>query len=301
MFFTLIHLFIVDMVIIKITESQLRSAILNVLNERKAFGYAGGGDEYYTREEDVREIFDMLGGQLNGKVVYCPCDNPKISMFYKILKEKYQDFGLRGLFATWIDGKAAHYNGRSESIKDITSGRFQDNGYFFDVSDVIVTNPPFSDGQPSQLFNMVHSRGKEYIMVADRALTQLQNMFQYVRDGSLRTLDKRMGKYNGENGESKGAPSAVYTNMKRDVSEFTTGVKYNPRVHKKFDNLDAIDCGDDFNMIPDDYYGWIAVSSNGGGFLRKLNDEQFEVYPKLVRPMMNGKPKKRMLIRRKRQ
>ena len=138
MFFTLIHLFIVDMVIIKITESQLRSAILNVLNERKAFGYAGGGDEYYTREEDVREIFDMLGGQLNGKVVYCPCDNPKISMFYKILKEKYQDFGLRGLFATWIDGKAAYYNGRSESIKDITSGRFQDNGYFFDVSDVIV-------------------------------------------------------------------------------------------------------------------------------------------------------------------
>ena len=53
--------------------------------------------------------------------------------------------------------------------------------------------------------------------------------------------------------------------------------------------------------LPDDYYGWIAVSSNGGGFLRKLNDEQFEVYPKLVRPMMNGKPKKRMLIRRKRQ
>ncbi len=137
-------------------------------------------------------------------------------------------------------------------------------------------------------------------MVADRALTQLQNMFQYVKDGSLRTLDKRMGMYDSDDGTQKGAPSAVYTNLELDTPYFKTGVKYDPKIHKKFDDLDAIDCGDNFNMIPDDYYGYIAVSSNGGGFLRKLNDEQFEIYPKLVRPKMNGKPKKRMLIRRKR-
>ena len=278
----------------------ISEAIRSVLDERDSFGYAGGGDEYYTREVDVREIFDMLGSQLRGMVVYCPCDNPEISMFYKVLKEKYHDFGLRGLFATWIDGYACYYDGNRERKWTIASGRFQDNGRFFDACDVVVTNPPFSGGQPAQLFKMVNSRGKKYIMVADRALTQLQNMFQYVKDGSLRSLDKRMGMYDGDRANKNGAPSAVYTNMERNVPEFKTGVKYDPKIHRKFDDLDAIDCGNDFNMIPDDYYGNIAVSSNGGGFLRLMNDGQFEfVGDKLVRPHMDGKPKKRMIIRRK--
>lgn len=279
----------------------IRESIKRVLNERDSFGYAGGGDEYYTREKDVREIFDMLGDQLEDKIVYCPCDNPEISMFYKILKEKYHDFGLRGLFATWIDGMACYYDGTTERRWSIPSGRFQDNGRFFDACDVVATNPPFSEGQPSQLFKMVNSRGKKYIMVADRALTQLQSLFQYVKDGSLRSLDKRMGFYDGDKANKNGAPSAVYTNMERNTPDFKTGVKYDPSVHSKFDNYDAIDCGNDFNTIPDDYYGNIAVSSNGGGFIRKMNDDQFEfVGDKLVRPRMNGKPKKRMIIRRKR-
>lgn len=278
----------------------IRESIRRVLNERDSFGYAGGGDEYYTRESDVREIFDMLDSQLKGKIVYCPCDDPEISMFYRILKEKYSEFGLRGLFATWIAGMACYYDGSNERRWKIPSGRFQDNGRFFDASDVIVTNPPFSEGQQVQLFKMVKSRGKEYIMVGDKAMTQLQSLFQYVKDGSIRSLDKQMNMFNGDKPNNKRAPSAVYTNMEREVPEFKTGVKYDPNIHKKFDNYDAIDCGNDFNMIPDDYYGDIAVSSNGGGFIRKMNDDQFEfVGDKLVRPKMGGKPKKRMIIRRR--
>lgn len=280
-------------------REEIERYIREALNERKSFGYAHGGDEYYTQENDVREIFDVLGEQLNGKIVYVPCANPKMSMFYKVLKENFHNFGIRGIYATWLKNKACYYDGRKEYVTSIKSGRFQDTGEYFDMCDVVITNPPFSKGQPKEMLKMILDRGKEYIMIADRALTQLQSVFNYVRNGSIRTLDKRIDTFDGPDGLKRGAPTAVYTNLKRDVPFFKTGVKYDPQIHRKFDDYDAIDCGNNFRIIPDDYMGNIAVSSNGGGFLRYLNDDQFEIVDKLVRPTMDGKPKKRMIIRRK--
>ena len=280
-------------------REEIERYIREALNERKSFGYAHGGDEYYTQESDVREIFNVLGEQLNGKIVYIPCANPKMSKFYKVLKEKFNDFGIRGIYTTWMDNKACYYDGKKEHITPIKSGRFQDTGKYFDMCDVVITNPPFSKGQPKEMLKMIVDRGKKYIMIADRALTQLQSVFDYVRNGSIRTLDKRIDTFDRPDGSKGGAPTAVYTNMERNVPTFKTGVKYDPQIHRKFDNYDAIDCGDDYRMIPDDYMGNIAVSANGGGFLRHLNDDQFEIVDRLVRPKMNGVPKKRMIIRRK--
>lgn len=283
-------------------KEKIEKIIKDIINERKEFAYGGRGDEFYTQESDVQDILTTLCDELRGKVVYCPCANPEMSYFYKLLKENFSKFGLRGLYTTWMSNKVCYFDGQDEHISPIKSGRFQDTGEYFDLCDVVITNPPFSNGQPKEMLKMIMSRGKEYIMIADRALTQLQSVFDYVRNGSLRTLDKRIDTFDRPDGSKGGAPAAVYTNLKRNVPFFQTGVKYDPKIHRKFDDYDAIDCGDiekGFRMIPDDYYGNIAVSSNGGGFLRYLNDDQFEIVDRLVRPKMNGVPKKRMIIRRK--
>ncbi len=280
-------------------EEKIKEIIYEVLSERASFGYAGNGDEFYTREEDVRSIFDRLGRELNGKIVYCPCDNPSESQIYKVLKEKFNDFGLRGIYATWMGKKACYYDGQQEHVTPIESGRFQDNGKYFNMCDVVVTNPPFASGQPTQMLQMIMKRGKEYILIAPKALTQNQDVFNHVKSGNMYALDYNIDKYNRPDGTIGKAPTAVYTSYRGERPMFKTGVKYNPNNYRKFDDYDAIDCGTNYNMIPDDYYGNIAVSSNGGGFLQKFNPDQFEIVDKLVRPKMDGVPKKRMIIRRK--
>ena len=280
-------------------KEKIEKIIRNIINERKEFAYGGRGDEFYTQESDVQDILTTLCDELRGKVVYCPCANPKMSYFYKFLKENFSKFGLRGLYTTWMENKVCYFDGQDEHISPIKSGRFQDTGEYFDLCDVVITNPPFSDGQPKEMLKMITDRGKECIMIADKAFTQLQSVFKYVRNGSLRSLDKKIDKFDRPDGSKGRAPAAVYTNLKRTVPFFQTGVKYDPKKHHKFDDYDAIDCGDDYRTIPDDYYGNIAISSNGGGFLSHLNDDQFEIVDDLVRPKMNGVPKKRMIIRRK--
>ena len=277
----------------RIVEAILREA-------RTKFAHHNGGDEYYTQEEDVVGILTTLSEHLRGKVVYCPCDNPNTSYFYKTLHDNFGKWGLRGLYTTWMPNMSCYYDGKNEVRGRIKSGRFQDTDEFFTKCDVVITNPPFSNAQPTEMINMIHRHGKEYIMIADRALTMLQSVFNYVRNGSMRTLDRRIDTFDTPEGKKAGAPAAVYTSFDTKTPFFKTGVKYDPNIHRKFDNLDAIDCGDNFNMIPDDYYGNIAVSANGGGFLRKLNNDQFEIVSGIIRPKMDGKPKKRMLIRRKR-
>ena len=271
-----------------------------IINEvRKDFSYRNRGDEFYTQKEDVAKILATLSEHLRGKVVYCPCGNADHSFFYKTLRDNFKKWGLRGLYATWLPNMACYYDGTKETRWRIDSGRFQDTGDFFAKCDVVVTNPPFSKSQPNEMIDIIYRHGKEYIMIADRALTMLQRVFKYVRGGSMRTLDMRLGMFDRPDGTKMEAPAAAYTSFRSKKPFFMTGVSYDPRIHRRFDDLDAIDCGDNFNLIPDDYYGPIAVSANGGGFLRKLNDDQFEIISDIIRPKMDGKPKKRMLIQRK--
>lgn len=280
-------------------DEIIHRVIYDILSEKRSgFGYAGGGDEYYTTDEDVKNIITRISHYLKGKVVYCPCANPNLSKFYKYLKDNFSNLGLAGVYTTWMENKACYYDGEKEHIYPIKSGRFQDTDEFFENCDVVITNPPFSKGQPSQMLSMINSHGKDYVMIADKAFTQLQSVFGDVATGRMNSLDYEISYFDRPNGSISKVPTAVYTSFDDDKPYFQTGIKYDPLIHKKFDNYDAIDCGDNYNLIPDDYMGNIAISSNGAGFLRKFNRGQFEIVDKLVRPKMNGVPKKRMIIRR---
>lgn len=281
-------------------EKKIQDIIYEVLNERNYYG-AGGGDEYYTRAEDAHSILDILGKHLNGKIVYCPCDNPAESQIYKALKERFSELGIRGIYATWLDKKACYFNGQKEHITPIKSGRFQDNEDYFKMCDVVVTNPPFSDKQPRQMFDIVMKHGKEYILIAPKALSQHQWSYSHMANGKMNAIDYNINKYNSPNGVVKTAPSAIYTSFAQEKPYYQTGVKYDPKIHRKFDNSDVIYC-DDYRTIPDDYYGEIAVSANGGGFPKKLNRDQFDISDRLRTFKMNGKTvRDQMVLKRKQQ
>ena len=57
-------------------------------------------DEFYTRYEDIAKELPYYKEQLANKVIYCNCDNPKYSNFYKYLKDNIHDYKLTKLIAT---------------------------------------------------------------------------------------------------------------------------------------------------------------------------------------------------------
>lgn len=82
-------------------------------------------DEYYTRYEHVKDLFDRYipHDELKDKVIYCPCDSDK-SNFVIYLKEHKDDLGYKELIYTSDD-----YNTHLD---------------LFEKCDIIITNPPFS-------------------------------------------------------------------------------------------------------------------------------------------------------------
>ena len=82
-------------------------------------------DEYYTRYEHVKNIFERYipCEELKDKIIYLPCDSDK-SNFVIYLKEHKEDIGYKELIYTWDD-----YNTHID---------------LFEYCDIIITNPPFS-------------------------------------------------------------------------------------------------------------------------------------------------------------
>ena len=61
-------------------------------------------DEFYTRREDIEREVDYYEAHFDNKVVYCNCDDPWESNFFKYFADKFNDLNLKKLIATSYSG-----------------------------------------------------------------------------------------------------------------------------------------------------------------------------------------------------
>jgi len=61
-------------------------------------------DEFYTQLSDIERELRYYEGHFKGKVVYCNCDDPYESNFFKYFALKFNFFGLKKLIATCYIG-----------------------------------------------------------------------------------------------------------------------------------------------------------------------------------------------------
>lgn len=109
-------------------------------------------DEFYTRIEDVEAECRHYEPLFEGQIIYCPCDDPEWSAFWKYFADNFARLKIKRLIAT-------HYNPSGHSFKDEmtveglrTTTPLKDDGDFrskecesiMKSCDIVVTNPPFS-------------------------------------------------------------------------------------------------------------------------------------------------------------
>lgn len=114
-------------------------------------------DEFYTQLSDVAEELRHYKEHFKGKVVFCNCDDPTSSAFWKYFHLNFEHLGLKKLIATHYDKEKPTYKMEYEGgdDNDIEIGiktPLEGNGDFrnqecidlLKEADIVVTNPPFS-------------------------------------------------------------------------------------------------------------------------------------------------------------
>ena len=279
-------------------------------------------DEFYTRLEDIEKEMCHYREHFRGKVIYCNCDDPKESNFFRFFSLQFEFLGLKKLISTGYKenghGVAYIYEGdkNGNNLPDdseIQAYELQGNGdfrsdecvKFLKEADVIVTNPPFS------LFREVVAQlvayDKKFLLLGNNNAITYKEIFPLIMQNKLwlgysnnKTMEFVLSdsyeKWDRiENGKKIGKVPAIswFTNLEHDHRNrpLDLAQRYDPRYYPKYDNYDAIECSKVMD-IPRDYNGVIGVPIT---FLDKYCPTQFKIVGLLCDnrcgyPMLNGTP-----------
>lgn len=259
-----------------------------LLEALKEYNNQHTGDEYYTNYKSVEK--ELQHYDFSGMVVYCNCDDPDKSAFVKYFKDNFHRLGIKCLLATFLASKGDEsflyrYDGVEMTKSKITSGRFQDNMKIISISDVVVTNPPFSNSMSRELIKMAVEAGKKFLIVGNYKLGTRSDMFPMIKSGEMNCGYSVPRGYGVPEGKDKKRINNTlwWTNMGTDKSDIKL-TEYNPAIHIKYDNYDAVNCPN-VNNIPD-YDGLIGIPPTA---IRHINKKQFEIIDVLDNLRLNGK------------
>lgn len=318
-------------------------------------------DEFYTTYESIEKEMSHYLKHFENKTVLCNCDDPLESNFCKYFIVNFNELKLKRLICTsYGPSKVSMTKYKDLSFKkcktkgyklDISSSiydknnmksieeiivqnqlivRLNGNGDFqseecvelLKISDIVVTNPPFSLFK--EIVSLVLNHKKEFLFIGSQNALLYKEIFPLIQRGEIwtgfqfgemkfrvpKSSTPRSTRYwvDEEGNKWRSLGNAMWlTNIDNELRHKEIKLKrvYNPIDYPKYDNFDAINVKT-INDIPDNYYGIMGVPIT---FINRFNKDQFEIVGEanhgsdnefdLFKPTINGKEiYKRILIRR---
>ena len=241
-------------------------------------------DEFYTMLSDIEAELQHYEHHFKDKVIYCNCDNPEWSNFWKYFKDNFERLGLKRLIATYYDNDNQVY--RTDLINDTKNelNRFplKGNGDFrsqecidiLKTADIVVTNPPFSLFR--EYVGQLMEYGKKFLIIGSQNAIVYKNFFPYIKDNKIWMGYNNVKQFIDEKKLIKKFGNICwYTNLeiKKRNKPIDLVKKYNSIDYPKYDNYDAININK-IKDIPCDYYDVMGVPIS---LLEKYAPEQFEI------------------------
>lgn len=179
-------------------------------NERFDNAKKNKNDEFYTRLEDIEKELNHYKEYFKGKTIFCNCDDPRISNFFKYFALNFNEFGLKKIISTCYknqdvdlftqnDCEKAVYIEYTGNPNDPTSTDFstievkelKGDGDFrsqecielLKQSDVVITNPPFSLFR--EYVAQLIQYDKKFIIVGHQNAISYKEIFSLIKENKL--------------------------------------------------------------------------------------------------------------------
>lgn len=235
-------------------------------------------DEFYTMLTDIEKELKHYKEQFKDKIVYCNCDDPEESEFWKFFELNFEEYGLKKLISTHYDAEKPTYklelqvdrdgDGKITS-KDIVKTPLKQNGDFrseesielLKEADIVVTNPPWSLFREYVVQLMEYK--KKFLIIGNKNAVTYKEIFPLIKDNKIWLGYKTISEFKipGSSISKKVTGlSRWFTNLpnKKAADPIELIEKYDPKKYPKYDNYDAINVNRVVD-IPFDYDGVMGV------------------------------------------
>lgn len=251
-------------------------------------------DEFYTRIEDINEEMNHYEDKFRGKTIFCNCDDPTWSNFWRYFHLNFEYLGLKKLIATHYEPgevqtyKMEYTGGDDENFETGIKTNLEQNGDFrssecidlLKSADIIVTNPPFSLFREYMATLMKYK--KQFLIIGNMNASHYKEIFPLLKNNQVWFGLSAPKEFLQKDGTIKKFGNIHwYTNLdhykRHEILETTYFYSKKddlyPDLYPKYENFDGINV-DKVNQIPLDFNGFMGVPD---GFLDIYNPEQFEL------------------------
>lgn len=244
-------------------------------------------DEFYTQLTDVAKELMHYKKHFKDKIVFCNCDDPTWSAFWKYFHLNFAELGLKKLISTHYDREEATYKmeytgGDDNDIEAGVKTPLEGNGDFrnqecldlLDECDIVVMNPPFSLFREYVAVLMEHE--KKFLIIGNKNAITYKEFFPLLKDDEVWIGCTNVKEFLQPDGSIKKFGNiGWFTNL--DVAKrhekLILWKNYTPEEYPTYDNYDSINVNK-VSDIPCDYNGVMGVPIT---FMDKYNPEQFEI------------------------
>jgi hypothetical protein len=167
-------------------------------------------DEFYTQLSDIEKELKHYKKHFKGKVVYCNCDDPRVSGFFHYFSYNFEKLGLKKLITTCYKNKERdlfsandtehaimlEYTGDKNNSgvpdpNEIGIVKLEGDGDFrseesielLKQADIVVTNPPFSLFR--EFITQLYEHDKKFIVVGSKNAITYKEIFKLIKENKL--------------------------------------------------------------------------------------------------------------------
>ena len=162
-------------------------------------------DEFYTQLCDIESELKFYKSHFKDSVIYCNCDDPKISNFFKYFSVNFEDIGIKKIITSCY----------KERADDLFGEKNNDSGFFFEYTnkdeekerlnspeikpltgdgdfrslesiellkkpDIVVTNPPFSLFR--EYVEQLVKHHKKFLIIGNVNAITYKEIFELIKD-----------------------------------------------------------------------------------------------------------------------
>ena len=278
-------------------------------------------DEFYTQLGDIERELRYYKSHFKDKVVYCNCDDPRVSNFFHFFSYNFEKLGLKKLIATcyknqdmdlFSENKSEQaiylvYEGdrndnKVPDPKEIGVKKLKGDGDFrskecielLKQADIVVTNPPFSLFR--EYVAQLIEYDKKFVIVGHQNAISYKEIFKLIKEdklwlgygfkgGAAHFINKHYEDYAtaGDHKEGMIRVSGVHWFTNLDISK-----RHEDLILYKTYNPKEYPKFDHYDAINVDKTNEIPMDYKGNigvpiTFLNKYSPEQFEIIDGLNR------------------